>query len=189
MRQPTQLLRRVDNQFVEAILLTAEDKHLEDFEQLWKPQLRFTMEEDRYWNWVFKTRIYRSDNFETYAIECDGETQGLMMIDVQRHRSQVDSRRRVVYVRSLATAPWNRVSLQETPRYRAVGGTLLRFARHRSFELGYGGLVGLHALPGAEAFYEKMNMLNGGADPESEDLTYFEWYRPQEATDDGFPTE
>jgi hypothetical protein len=40
-------------------------------------------------------------------------------------------------------------------------------AQLRSEELGYGGLVGLHSLPGAEAFYRKMGMIDGGADAQT----------------------
>ena len=43
--------------------------------------------------------------------------------------------------------------------------------------MGYDGLVGLHALPGAEEFYRRMGMIDCGADDMKENLTYFEWYR------------
>lgn len=181
MRKTIQLLHATDGQLIDALLLTLNDNHLNDFENLWKPLLQTSSEADRYWDWVAKTRVYRLDTFETYAIECEQLTQGLMMIEVGVHHSQVDRSRRVVYVHSLATAPWNRPSIQNPPQYRTVGATLLRFARYRSSELGYGGLVGLHALPEAEAFYERMNMMNCGADPNMDNLTYFEWYRRERA--------
>jgi hypothetical protein len=87
--------------------------------------------------------------------------------------------RRLVYVHSLATAPWNRISNPDSNGFRAVGGALLRFAKLRSEELNYGGLVGLHSLPGAEVFYRKMGMIDGGFDSEKENLTYFEWYQQE----------
>jgi hypothetical protein len=77
----------------------------------------------------------------------------------------------------LATAPWNRLSNPDPRGFRAVGSALFRFARFRSEELGYGELVGLHSLPAAEAFYRKLGMIDGGADAEKDNLTYFEWYR------------
>ncbi len=52
---------------------------------------------------------------------------------------------------------------------------LLLFARQRSLELGYGGRLGLHALPESEAFYRLLQMPDYGADPEKEDLVYFEY--------------
>ena len=54
-------------------------------------------------------------------------------------------------------------------------------SRFRSEELEYGGLVRLHSLPAAEMFYRKMGMVDGGADAEKENLTYFEWYRQDPA--------
>lgn len=52
-------------------------------------------------------------------------------------------------------------------------------ARQRSMELGYEGRVGLHALPGAESFYDDQNMADYGPDPDQENLTYFEYSRFQ----------
>jgi hypothetical protein len=65
-------------------------------------------------------------------------------------------------------------SIQNPPQYRLVGSTFLEFAQYRSLELGYGGIVGLHSLPGAEAFYDQAGFINCGADSEKEDLVYFE---------------
>jgi hypothetical protein len=75
------------------------------------------------------------------------------------------------------TAPWNRSLIQAPPTYRAIGSALLQFARERSFELGYGGLVGLHALSESVNFYAKIGMIGGDPDPERDGLPYFEWYR------------
>jgi hypothetical protein len=55
----------------------------------------------------------------------------------------------------------------------------MQFARLRSEELGYGGLVGVHSLPEAEAFYRKLKMNDCDLDEECENLRYFEWYRPR----------
>ena len=59
--------------------------------------------------------------------------------------------------------------------FPGVGRSLLLFTRQRSLELGYGGGVGLHALPELEAFYCCLQMPDYGADPEKEDLVYFEY--------------
>jgi hypothetical protein len=179
--QDIQLIRVQDNQLVDAVLVTLAERHLNDFEQLWKAALRASTEEDKFWSWEMKHRVYLSQpTYEGYAIECDNQTQGLMLIETRLHRSWYDSNRRVVYVHSLSTAPWNRPSLSSPSLYRATGGTLLEFARVRSEALGYGGLVGLHSLEGAEDFYRRMRMSECGPDEEKEDLIYFEWYRPQE---------
>jgi len=178
VRYEVPIIRESDGQVVSALLVSMGEKHLTDFEESWKGRLRRSEEEDEFWDWEFKERVYLSRaNYEGYAIESEENTQGLMLIETREHRSQFEPYRRLVYVHSLATAPWNRPSLQTPVEYRAIGSTLLQFARYRSEELGYDGLVGLHALPGAEGFYRKMGMIECGADERKENLTYFEWYR------------
>ena len=175
-----QLIRVRDAASIVGSLVTLSTKHLDDFRAVWRERLRTSADEDQYWDWEQKQRIYLSDRagiYEGYAIECEGLTQGMMLLQVRGYRSQVESNRRLIYVHSLATAPWNRLSKPDPHGFRAVGSALLRFARFRSEELGYGGLVGLHSLPAAQMFYRKMGMIDGGADAEKENLTYFEWYR------------
>ena len=174
------LARGQNNQRVSASLVDLAQKHLEDFEASWRPMLEQAGAEDKFWDWVVKKRIsLSSDNFEGYAVEYEGLTQGLMAIETQWHRSQIDRRNRIVYVQAIASAPWNRKAVQPLPKLRGVGTALLLFARQRSLELGYGGCVGLHALPGAESFYDDQNMADYGPDPEQGNLTYFEYGRFQ----------
>lgn len=115
------------------------------------------------------------DRFETYAIESEELTQGLLWLETQWHRSWVNRDWRIVYVEALASAPWNRSILDDPPFFRGIGTALLLFARRRSYELGYGGRVGLHALPDAEGFYDRRNMMDYGPDPDKENLRYFEY--------------
>jgi hypothetical protein len=65
-------------------------------------------------------RCYQGD--ELYAIECDGVTQGLMTIDILKKRCQIESqlRRRLVYIRALTTAPWNRPAIRNPPTYKGL---------------------------------------------------------------------
>jgi hypothetical protein len=178
------LIRVRDAASVIGSLVTLTTKHLDDFRTVWKEQLKTSADEDRYWDWNQKQRIYLAggiDTYEGYAIECEGLTQGMMILQLRGYRSQIEPNRRLVYIHSLATAPWNRLSNPDPNGFRAVGSALLRFARFRSEELGYGGLVGLHSLPAAEMFYRKMGMIDGGADAEKENMTYFEWYRRDSA--------
>ena len=176
------ILRGVNNQPVEAALLELTQKHVEDFSTQWQTPLIQATQEDKFWDWAFKHRITSTrDNYEGYAIECEGDTQGLMMLETQQHRTQFRPGRRLVYVSALSVAPWNRQQLQQPPRFRTIGTALLEFARRRSTDLGYEGCIGLHALPGAEGFYERLNMMR--FDPEPEDiidadeelLPYFEY--------------
>ena len=176
------IVRGDDQQTVEAMLLDLEQKHIADFQSLWQSQLRQFSQEDKYWDWAFKERLaMRNANYECYAIEYDDSAQGLMMLETQWHTSQFYPGERLIYVAALSVAPWNRQQIRNPPRFRTVGSALLNFSRLRSVELGYGGRVGLHALPGAEGFYERKNMMRLDPDPDDridaddEQLTYFEY--------------
>jgi hypothetical protein len=178
------LIRVRDATSITGLLVTLTTKHLDDFRVVWRERLRTSADEDQYWDWEQKQRIYLAGGagaYEGYAIECEQLTQGMMLLQVRGYRSQIESTRRLVYVHSLATAPWNRLSIPDSNGFRAVGSALLRFAQFRSEELEYGGLVGLHSLPAAEMFYRKMGMIDGGVDAEKENMTYFEWYRRDSA--------
>jgi hypothetical protein len=178
-----QLIRVRDRASVVGALVSLTRKHLDDFSIVWRERLKTSADEDQYWDWEQKQRIYLAGGmgiYEGYAIECEHLTQGMMLIQSRGYRSQIEPTRRLVYVHSLATAPWNRIMNPDLNGFRAVGGALLRFARLRSEELNYGGLVGLHSLPNAEVFYRKMGLIDGGADAAKENLTYFEWYRRKE---------
>ncbi|MGD1861599.1 MAG: hypothetical protein ACFB0E_16730 [Leptolyngbyaceae cyanobacterium] len=176
MRLPIQLIRGEDNRLVDAVLTNLAETHLSDFDTLWKPMLRQVAAEDKFWDWVVKKRIsISSDNFESYAIEYERVAQGLITLETQWHRSWIDRSQRLVYVEALSSAPWNRVLIQQPPTFRGVGTLLLNFARQRSLQLGYGGRIGLHSLPGARRFYDMKNMMEFGSDPDKDDLVYFEY--------------
>jgi hypothetical protein len=100
-----------------------------------------------------------------------------MLLQIRGQRSQIEPTCPVIYIHSLATAPWNRITDPDPNGFRTVGRAMLQFARYRSEELNYGGLVGLHSLPSAEPFYRKMGMIDSGVDPSKENMIYFEWYR------------
>ena len=156
MNRTIQLLQVQDQQVVDAILTEVTDQHLEDARTLWEPILEGSSQDDEYWNWVGKSRRSKFlPGDELYAIECEGITQGLIMLDVLKKRCLIESqlRRRLVYISALATAPWNRPAITNPPTYKGVGGNLVDFAIARSHELGYQGRIGLHALPGALGFY------------------------------------
>jgi hypothetical protein len=178
-----QLYQVHSRQVVDALLTAVTDKHLEEAKTLWEPRLHQSGQDDEYWNWISKSRRAKLlPGDELYAIECEGVTQGLLMLDVLKKRCQIESqlRRRLVYISALATAPWNRPILTNPPVYKGVGGNLVDFAIARSQELGYQGRIGLHALPGALGFYRKLliGLLDCGPDPEESDhLSYFETLR------------
>ncbi|MGD9693457.1 MAG: hypothetical protein AB7G17_07935 [Phycisphaerales bacterium] len=67
-----------------------------------------------------------------------------------------------VYVDYIATAPWNRRGVTDSPTYRAVGSELLCQAAHHSHLLGLRGRVTLASLPGALRFYRERGFLPTG---------------------------
>lgn len=175
MQRSIQLLSGT-GEIVTGLICPMSDRHWEDFETLWRGILIATDQPDRGWIWDYKLRQgNQEDRYETYALEVDNLTQGLMFLETQWHRSQLPQRYPLVYVEALAAAPWNRRWLENPPYLRGVGRTLLLWARQRSLELGYGGRVGLHALPGSEGFYRHHQMPEYDADPDKEGLIYFEY--------------
>ena len=177
MRTKVNLIRGQDSMTVEADLVELAQKHVNDYASKWKKQLRLYGQEDKFWDWEFKLQfvISRQPNREGYAIEYEGETQGLMLIETQMHGSRLTEGKRLVYVDGIASAPSNRETIQRPPKLKGVGTALLAFARTRSVELGYEGRVGLHSLPGAEEFYDNQGMIDLGEDEDYDDLVYFEY--------------
>ncbi|MEM9922407.1 MAG: hypothetical protein AAF915_01400 [Cyanobacteria bacterium P01_D01_bin.50] len=175
---PIKLLRAQDNQVVDAIITGLTSKHIKDFVKLWQPQLKGSDSEDSKWNWQDKNQRAGAGN-ELYAVECEGITQGLMIIEIFEDRCQIKSQLRepLVHVDYIATAPWNRKAINNPPIYKGVGGNLIDFAVDRSHELGYKGRIGLHSLPDAVPFYRKIKigLIDCGVDPDYPDeLVYFE---------------
>ena len=107
MRLSVELRRGVDNQAVPATLLSLTSKHTEDFVVRWRSQLEESSQEDKFWDWHFKKRLSETrDNYETYAVECEGVTQGLMAIETQQHHSVIaPGGESLVYVVALSAAP------------------------------------------------------------------------------------
>jgi Acetyltransferase (GNAT) domain len=173
MKTKLKLLRVSDSKKIDADVLDLSDKHLADFDTFWLPRLHDS-EEDSHWDWRKKSLFLSTLNYEKHALECENITQGLMILEIDYHHSRLEPGKNLVYVDYLATAPWNRPSIQDPPMYRGVGTALLMFAIKRSFDLEYKGRVGLHALPLAEKFYKKIGLVDFGADAEKQGLSYFE---------------
>jgi hypothetical protein len=170
---------------IEAEIVEMQPRHVNDFETIWRDFLRELNQDDAFWNWAMKKRLsVTNDRYEAYALQYEGLTQGLLWLETQWHRCWRRRDRRLVYIEAIASAPWNRRELQETPYIKGVGTALLLYARQRSLELGYEGRVGLHSLASVETFYQGQNMANYGKDPEKENLRYFE-YGPLEGTGSG----
>ena len=170
--------------------------NFDDIERLWKPPLDAARNassswaasaakdaQDAHWEWEPKARAaVRSLARETFAVECNGETQGLMLVDVtQFGRLNGQQRQELVYIDLLATAPWNRPKLVLSPRYKGVGRVMLATAIAYSEDLGFNGRIGLHSLPQSVVWYSAAGLTDGGHD-QVKDMRYFEMTEQQAAT-------
>lgn len=161
---------------VDGLLCPMDTRHLNDYLDFWKPMIEAAGLEDQDWPWEYKLRQARSEErFEAYALEVEDLTHGLLLLETQWHRSGQPQRYPLVYVQALTSAPWNQIIIEDPPFFVGVGRALLLFARRRSEQLGYRGRVGLHALPGSEGFYHRVDMPDYGPDAEKEGLIYFEY--------------
>lgn len=175
MREVVEIFNTEEQCLIEATILEIQDRHLQDFEEIWVPQLTELSEEDKDLDLALKKRLSRKyDDFEVYALECDNIAQGFIAIETLGYRSWFDETQRIIYVKFIVSAPWNRGRLR-MQRYKFVGSNLLSFVRERSNKLGYAGRVGLHSLPVAIGFYQKAGMLELGSDSDFDNLIYFEY--------------
>jgi hypothetical protein len=184
------LLDRRTGEFVEAHLFRGLDqKNFSDYEQLWKPELdraraassswleaaKFNAQ-DSHWMWTEKgAKANAHMSLETFAVECDGKTQGMILLNlVAFGQLDVQKGAELVYVEMLATAPWNRKQLTDSPVYKGVGHILIGAAISLSIECEFQGRLALHSLPQSESWYNtETDFTNLGSDHDKK-LVYFE---------------
>lgn len=165
------LLNRVTGAYDPANVFRGLDRdNLDDFTRNWQPALKGARNEhsswkaaadanvqDSHWDWVNKAkRATQELAYETFAVECNGCTQGLMLVDITKFaRLEHQRGKELVYVELLATAPWNRPQLVLRPQYKGVGRVLIGTAISLSYDLEFKGRVGLHSLPQSESWYRE----------------------------------
>jgi hypothetical protein len=188
--QAVVLFNRTTGTFESAeVFRELDEKNLDDFDCLWRPPLQTRKNEfaswveaaaanaqDSHWDWGEQARKANGSlQYETFAVECGGGTQGLMLVDLTKF-ARIDGQRgrELVYVERIATAPWNRAKFVQTPVYKGVGRVLLGTAISLSFELGFKGRIGLHSLPQSENWYRNVaGFTDGGYEP-AKMMHYFE---------------
>jgi hypothetical protein len=132
--------------------------------------------ESGHWKWTAKGERVDRGELSLVAVECVGDVQGLMAIPTRPRAATLSPGESVLYVDYLEAAPWNQRAPGHPPRFIGAGSVLIADAIRASDELGYGGRVGLHALPQAVTFYQhNCAMTRVGPDPEYYDLIYFEY--------------
>lgn len=189
------LLNRRTGDYEPAELFEGTDQqNMDDFRRLWRPMLKDRRSEfrswieaadanaqDSHWDWVRKTEeADHSLQFETFAVECAGITQGMMRVDVTDHVSRLQGElgRQLVYIDLLATAPWNRPRFVERPVYKGIGPLFVVTAISLGVELEYQGRVGLHSLPQSRDWYLAQGFTQVAYD-EPKRMYYFEMSEAQ----------
>jgi hypothetical protein len=162
---------------------------------LWKKQLKrlsdlarkenlpeHLLPQHSHWTWLNKGNA-EPDICRRFAIECDGQWQGMMVLIVgsTNHIAKMKEQKhqRAVYVDYVQTAPlcWTEflALLNMKPRFKGIGQLLIASAIELSRESGYNGIISLHSLPQAEGFYgETCRMVTLGPDYDKQELRYFE---------------
>lgn len=163
-----------------------DEKNYSDFEKLWKPALDRRRAEfadwdaaakgnvqDAHWDWLGKAKA--EGRYEAFAIECDGQTQGMMLIDIAPRFARLKSHLglELSYVELIASAPWNRKDFSDKPKYKGAGLALMGTAVSFSVDLEAQGRLALHSLPESETWYHDLGFTDCGYDTEK-DMRYFE---------------
>jgi len=138
-----------------------------------------TLEESEHDHWRWERKVADSVRLlscPTFAIECNNEPQGLMLLTTDGYFGRLETQKGkpLVYVTYLACAPWNDKKIAEIRRFKGVGSILIRAAIETSIDIGFKGRIGLHSLPQSEDFYEKCGFDYQGIDASMGDLKYFE---------------
>jgi GNAT superfamily N-acetyltransferase len=192
------LLNRGSKEFEEAqVYRELDQKNFDDFDQLWRPMLEARRAEfesweaaaegdaqDSHWHWAEKA-VDASTSMadETYAVECAGETQGLMLVTSAAFaKLDIHRGREIVYVELIATAPWNRRGVvKEAMRYKGVGRVLIAEALNLSYHLEFSGRLGLHSLPQSESWYRDVAKFTDLGFDDEKRMQYFEVTEAQAA--------
>ncbi len=190
---PVQIVRRQDRALVDAVLHTqllptvlveAEKEwgpiRLEAFKKLYRAGKDREIPQHFHWNWGAKSRNLQFLAYRCLGIECTGKWQGLLMVKLsgQVARLDPDKGKDLVYIDYLESAPWNLHEMVDTPLYSGLGSLLMRTAVQISYDEGFHGRIGLHALHQAEDFYRDVCGMQGcGADASYQDLPYYEMTR------------
>tara|TARA_A100001391_G_scaffold199723_1_gene183209 strand:+ start:1140 stop:1724 length:585 start_codon:yes stop_codon:yes gene_type:complete len=156
--------------------------HLDHHDQHWKPVTTKLKEQQGHWDWQKKWTHYSTQlSFQSFAIECNGETQGMMIVNtIMRCQIPQQANKHLVYVEYLEAAPWNRRTVTNTPKYKLVGTVMIAAAIQLSLDEGNQGRIGLHSLPQADTFYrDQCGMTDLGRDASKQSLFYFEMTEAQ----------
>jgi GNAT superfamily N-acetyltransferase len=188
--EPVTILRAKGREAVPAQLhLSVTLQQLADVEAKWK-MLRYqaVMEhlkagtprdqipENWHWDWAAKASRSGAMGVRIMGIECEGDWQGLIMTTAVGYAARLapDLGKPLIYVKYVESAPWNLKSMSASPKFAGIGVRLIEAGVRESLDAGFGGRLGLHALPAAHGFYQRFGFVTTGIDAAVENLPYFE---------------
>jgi len=121
----------------------------------------------------FDLLIHR-EGLRSFALIAEENVQGVLLLQSETQPSRLESNRSLIYVRYLATAPWNRRDKRGPGQLRGVGTVLMAWATQESRDVGCNGRLGLHSLRGSDDFYHRLGLHNLGLDAARRGMNYFE---------------
>jgi len=171
IQEDLKILQCFDNKYVDAKILPLSQKHLEEIELYWKPQLK----NSNCWvkNLEFSKYLQENPHLKFYVLESNLITQGIICLH-PNCPSRLECGKNLVYVNILTVAPWNRADIISSPKYKGIGTTLITFAATFSINLGFEGRIGLHSVKQAEGFYKKLYFIDLGNDINENNFQYLE---------------
>lgn len=177
-----QLFNRRTHRHVAAEIIAMADQHVELLNATWMPtfQHRYQRQERDedflMWNTGkgYLDLVFHREQLQSFVLMADEIVHGVLLLESVPLMSRLDPDRSLVYVRYLATAPWNRRDKIGLGWFRGVGAHLLAQAVQVSRDAGCDGRLGLHSLPGSDEFYKRLGLHNLGLDAARRGLNYFE---------------
>lgn len=126
-----------------------------------------------HWDWTYliqRTSV-RPDLWRSFAIKTRGGVlQGLCALRLSNRTSIMGEP--LVAIEYIATAPWN---LGRRRYLRGVGTTFIIHTVLVSYQMGFGGRIGLSSLKVSESFYRQLGLRAYKSNPTGDSLTWFEF--------------
>ena len=180
------LFNRRSRETVAAEITAMTDRDVELLNATWMPafQHRFDRQErdEDYLMWNtgkgYLDLVFHREELQSFSLTAGDIVQGVLLLQSVPLMSRLEPDQSLVYVRYLATAPWNRRGKIGPGWFRGVGQRLMTHAVQVSRDMGCDGRLGLHSLRGSDEFYEKLGLHNLGLDAARRGLNYFELTEP-----------
>lgn len=109
-----------------------------------------------------------------HVVLSSGRIEGIVVTVSEPQPSRIDPYASLVYVRYLATAPWNRVEVSSQNGFFGIGRLLVGRFVLDSVLRGHDGRIGLHSLRASNSFYDALGFTSLGADPVRRGMTLYE---------------